>query len=502
MDPDQLRAAGFSDQEIKLHQAGFSDDEIKTATAPKKPATFLGTAGRALWNLPMDTAETLKGAMQQFGPEGLPAQAIMHPVQTFNAAKDTASHAADILTGGLQRGRDLSPAALQGDAPRMDTSAFDAFHDKYLTKEGIYKQVGDHPAGTALAIASILDPALKAGGVQGGIVGASGRGIMTATDAMKAAAAAPGQVGNALKSAIPGSTVSPTAALKTKASQLYDKAKRAGVVINGQSFANFADDARNLMREEGIDKDLHPDTTAALNRISGTPGDVSLSDLETLRKITGDATQATKPADKRLARILMDHIDDYAENLQPQNIIAGDAPLAVKYLKQARETWKNAARGETIDNLITKAKNNTDAFKSNLDANYRAQFKKLANNDRGMARFTPEQQDAIRKVAFGDGPVQSVLHTIGRIIPGSQTGVLTTSGVAAGAHLLGAPVAGPLGAVVAGAGVAGKVGSTLITSANARRAAEMARTGSKITPRSDAYYKIQQRRAARTASEQ
>lgn len=495
MDDAALKAAGFSDREIQLSKAGFSDDEIKAATAPAptaKPATFGSTLARAAYNTPMDLADTLKAGMQQFGPEGVVAQTVMHPIKAAEGVGDFAHKAADVLTGGLQHVRDMSSPDAQGDAPRMDTTSYDQFHDKYLTKQGIYKQIGDHPVGTLLSAASILDPALRAGGVEGGLPTVASR-VGDATGVLADGAK------DAIAARLPPkpAPVPSTVDLKTSASALYKKAKDAGVVIDGQSFANFSDDAKAAMGDEGIDPDLHPKANAALNRIANTGGDVSLNKLEILRKIAGDAAGATDKADRRLGRMLQDHIDDYAENLQPHNIIAGDAPKAVALLNQARSTWQAAARGQTIDDLIAKAKQNAGTFNSNLDTAYRTAFKKLANNDRGMARFTQEQQDAIRKVGFGDGPIQGILHTIGRVIPSSNAGVLTTSGVAAGAHLLGAPVSGPVGATVAAAGLGGKIGSTLITSKNAARASEMARTNSKITPRSDAYYQIQQRRAAR-----
>lgn len=480
---------------------GASDDQVRAevmrqhpgadaASAAKKPATALSTAGRMAWNLPGDTVDAVKGLA------ALPGQAydaITHPAETAHAVGGMVDSAAHILQGGMQHVRELSPKELQGSAPKMDTAEYDKFaednYSKYGTKQNIYKTVGDHPLAPTLAIASILAPALKIPAV-----------------AEKIAAA---------KTALtPAKRIAPASVkeLKTASGGMYDEAKKEGVVIKGESFKNFKNGLQASLRGEGLDTglgsgsraNLHPNASAVLGRIIDASGDgthaISLNDLEILRKVATDATETANRPDKRLARIAVDHIDDYQHGLKAHDIVAGDAPKAVALLDQARATWKDAARGETIDKLIAKAQAAGGAFKGNLDASYRQQFKKLANNDRGIARFTPEQQEAIRKVAFGDGKLQAVMHTVGRLIPSSNSGLISTSAVGTAAHFLG--VGPATEALAAGAGVVGKIGSTIKTSKNAQRAAEMARTGSKITPRSDAYYKIQQRRAARTGGSQ
>lgn len=460
--------------------------EAERGTVPvAKPATALSTAGRMAWNFPGDAVNTVKSLA------ALPGEAydaVTHPAETAKAVGGFADSAAHILQGGMQHVRELSPAEFQGSAPKMDTGAYDRFaqdnYDKYGTKQNVYKTVGDHPVAPVMAIASALMPALKIPQVAEGIAAAK----------------------TAAKTAMRPRVVPPSVReLKTASGGMYDQAKAEGVVIKGDSFKNFKDSVQSMLRENGIDRKIHPESTAAMRRIreaSGTGVDpIDLNDLEILRTIATDATDTLKKSDKRLARLIVDHIDDYQHGLRGPDIIGGDAPRAIALLDDARATWKDAARGETIDKLIAKAQANGGAFKGNLDAAYRQQFKKLANNDRGISRFTPEQQKAIRDVAFGDGPVQAVLHTVGRIIPSSNTGMLTTTGVGAAAHVMGAPISGPVGALAAGAGMVGKIGSTMITAKNARRAAEMARSGSRITPRSEAYHQIQQRRAARTGQQ-
>lgn len=442
--------------------------------APKKPATFVSTAKRAAYNLPMDTALVLKGTMQQFGPEGLVAQAVTRPRETYDA---TVGEAARILSGGMQKVRELSPAEHRGSAPALDTTSYDkaakALYDAYGTKQNVYRTVGNSPAAHIAPFVPGAPGALKrlpVGGVS---------------------------VKKTLARTFPDPEVPTVAELKKSSKGLYDEAEKAGVVINSQSYAQFSDSVRQKLKAEGVNLSpasgvLYPKTSAALRTIMETEGDVSLNDLETLRRVGTAAAETTDKADRRMARILVDEIDDYAENLSDVNIKSGDRKAIAK-LGEARSTWARAARGETIDKLIERSQLEGGSSKLKLDEAYRRNFKKLANNERGMKRFTKEQQEAIKKVAYGDGPAHNFLNGLGRLIPTGQSGMITTGALGASAALFNAPLVGAFGAVAAPAAIGGKIASTRITSRNARRVSEMARSAN--------YAKIKARRDARKAQE-
>ena len=422
------------------------------ASAPARPKNYAeptesigASIGRAAWNLPMSTAELAKDTM-------------MAPVNLVKAVgtkegreglKTTAHQAAEILRGGVD--------ALGGATQSMNNETYNNFADENFRKYGsgrrILRTIADDPAPFVAAAVAPARSALKAIPV-GAIPGLPTRGPRP-----------------------PAPALAPTVAeLKTQSRGLYDQAKQAGVVIDENAFKSFATKIKDEMRSEGIDKDLHPKSTAALNRIIGTSGHVELNDLETLRKIAGDASETLDRSDKRLARRIIDGIDDFAQNLQPHQVLAGNAADAVGFLSDARKTWRASARGETIEKAIEKAKVSGGALKTTLDEAYRREFKKLYNNERGISRFTAAQKEAIRKVAYGEGKVQSVLNTVGKIIPTGKMSVLSTGAVGAGAHLLGLPVTGPILATGGIAGLGGKVASARITSRNARRASELART--------------------------
>lgn len=157
--------ASLSEQEEFEFRRRAEAEAAGTSVAPKKPS-LAGEAGRALYNLPRSAVDLVHGAETQFGPEGIVAQTVMHPVQTFDKAKDFAHQAAEVLRGGAQRVRDMSPAGMQGTAPHMDTTAYDKFagenYDKYGTVHNVAKTIADDPAPLA---AMFINPALKGAGI-------------------------------------------------------------------------------------------------------------------------------------------------------------------------------------------------------------------------------------------------------------------------------------------------------------------------------------------------
>lgn len=314
----------------------------------------------------------------------------------------------------------------------------------------------------------------------------------------------------ALGIGVPQEDVPSVAALKSAAGDKYSQAENQGVIISKDSFQNMGQDLKAKLADEAIDPTNEPKAFAALNRVLGTDDNVTLKGVDKLRRGAMNAMDGATKSDKRLSRMIIDHIDDYVDNLQPQDLVGGvaksraapfppaadlagghdammnslyseaaqkadpgvggpDLDAATSALSEARDLWKRGAKGETIDNLIAKAKTNSSMFgQSGMENSLRNQFRKLANNDRGMARFSPDEQDAIRKVAMG-GPIENSLRYLGKLAP---VGALPM------AMELGGALANPAAAATtAVTGLAGRIGATAMTGRNARLASELMRRG-------------------------
>jgi hypothetical protein len=263
--------------------------------------------------------------------------------------------------------------------------------------------------------------------------------------------------------------------LKTQAAAAYKRADDAGVIVHENSLKGLKTRIVSVTKKEGLDKDLHPDSSAVLNRVIKTKGQLTLSELETLRKVANDAKSSIKPADKRLASKIVDEIDDYIDNLGAKDVVAGDA-TKVGALKEARGLYSRAKKAETIENLVKRAELSAPNFSaSGMENALRTEFRNLAKNERKMRMFTAEERAAIQKVAKG-GKTENALRMIGKLAP---TGIVS-GGLGTG---IGFAIGGPAGAVaVPAVGASSRFAATRMTKKNVDRVSEIVRRGPQQRP--------------------
>lgn len=273
--------------------------------------------------------------------------------------------------------------------------------------------------------------------------------------------------------------------LAQEASAAYQRARQAGVVYSPQSFDNLLIDMRdNLVDAQGtktrIVPELHPKSAAALNaleRYKNAPQ--SLSELDEMRQILKDAAGSVDPADRRVAMMLRDKLDEFVDNPPAGAVIAGKGQEGAEALRQARDYYSRMRKSDVIEDLIRNAEISAPNFSgSGLENALRTAFRQLAKNKNKMRLFTQEERAAIEAVATGSGTANA-LRFLGRFAP---TGVVSggiSGGIGAGA---GAMLSGPIGAgigatVLPAVGLTGRAGATALTKGAANRALDVVRGG-------------------------
>ncbi|CAB5228700.1 hypothetical protein UFOVP1545_17 [uncultured Caudovirales phage] len=333
----------------------------------------------------------------------------------------------------------------------------------------------------AKGIPQVMGRAASVGGAQGAVAGAGagddlksrikgaiGGGLVSGATAGLVSGAgqklAQGLANRAVRKA-----QTSVADLKTKATDLYTKADQAGLIIKSSSIKKFSDDLVNYVKSEGLRAKLHGNAIGALNELKSIKNDMSLKEADLTRRVIKDYVQSSKDkSDKRMGYLILDKFDDFVDKLSPTDTVAGSsAKPAVDLLTKAREVYAAKAKGETIENLIEKAKNNTGALGTKLEQNIKSEFKKLANNTRGISRFSEEEQKAIRNVANGS-VTRNVISTLGKFAPNFN--ILGLGEI--GAAFLGHP--GPLVTSIT-VGTPSKLAATKATVNAARYAAALAK---------------------------
>lgn len=253
---------------------------------------------------------------------------------------------------------------------------------------------------------------------------------------------------------------------------LFKIADEAGVVIRRGSAQNFARSLQRRVAKDGIDEKLHPKADAAIKRITqDSKSDLPFQNLETLRKIAKDVAGSLDRSESRFGQIISSSIDDYIAQLGKKDVSAGNARRAAETIKEARNLWARARKGEVIEELIDRAGVQAGQFTgSGFENALRTQFRQLSLNKRRLRGFTKEEIAAIRRVAKGD-PAGNALRFFGKMAP---RGVVSTALTGA----IGGAIGGPTGSIAALIlGEAARRGATSVTRANARKASELVRSG-------------------------
>ena len=240
--------------------------------------------------------------------------------------------------------------------------------------------------------------------------------------------------------------------LKGQAGQQYKFAEDVGAVFKKNSYNQFANKIESTLAKEGLDKTLQPRVFAALERIKDTKGNnVSLENMEILRRISQAAGSSADASERRLASIMVDNLDDFVETAQPGQLAKGSSE-AVSALTDARELWKRAKKTEILDDLVASAELRADAnfSQSGMENALRRKLVTLADNPKKLRAFTKEEQSAI-KVAAKGGPIQNALRLVGKLAP---TGIVSGGGSVGLGYLAGGPI-GAVGLPIVG-GVARK----------------------------------------------
>jgi hypothetical protein len=249
----------------------------------------------------------------------------------------------------------------------------------------------------------------------------------------------------------------------------YDNARNLGVQYQPANVAHLRDDIeRTLIQEGHRDDPLSQGTFLRVRELGNTAGGINpeFSDIESVRKSLNRVRKQVNPAtggpteDARAANIAIDHIDDFFRD--PTNAIPahqGIAQQAAQFAEEGRGNWGAMARSQQIEDALARGQRNAAATGSgaNIDNALRQQVKNILNNPRRARNFNNNDRRIMEDIVAGN-PIQNSERLFGKL---AATGIVSASGVAYLAHLMGL---GPAGAVLLpAAGYAAKKASESIT---------------------------------------
>ena len=213
--------------------------------------------------------------------------------------------------------------------------------------------------------------------------------------------------------------------IRNQAKQFYRQAQRQGVYI----LPNVADDLANqletTLQRQGAaitQRDRAPILRVIRDLRNRPHSDLSFEELEKLRSDlgmvgrsaeTGKVTAVGAQAN-RMAGIVQDKLDDFFDSLDLTQVSSGDPQRAVELVKQARQQYKNARKGEILEQVLTKIDVGTGKKPPIQDLQER--LAPIVSDKRLMSKFSTKEREVLESLQKGT-LTENTLKTFGELAP-------------------------------------------------------------------------------------
>jgi len=201
--------------------------------------------------------------------------------------------------------------------------------------------------------------------------------------------------------------------LKAVASAVYKEIDDSGVRVKQNSFDNLVNTIEKKVRRAGLDRDVTPKASGALNRLKDEIGTAkTLTEIDTLRKVANNVAQNIDRTESALGNTMIREIDNFLDTAKPKDFIKGteSAVSTSKKFRAARVLWGRARRSELIDEAIVKGQSRA----AGAEAGIRNELNNILNRKKLSKFFPKDELAAMRKVVRGDF-VQNLTRLVGKL---------------------------------------------------------------------------------------
>lgn len=436
------------------------------------PGAIAGVGALGLGNLATG-AYNLAAPMFGGAPVATPSETIRNAFAAGGVGRAPATPEQALAASSIEGGLDALSLAGAG---RMIGGKIGNF---FAARPGVQAAGGVGAAATPTAMkeyGNVDDPyALAAGSLIGGI--AAGK-----------AGAGAAEIGARLRGAaerfVNKSNIS-AEALKERAQAGFNATDASGVVYDSSALNNLGTQTRRDLAQSNYDptSPRYKAVNDALARVDEMAANgQSIGNLHTLRQDLNFFRKNAGPDEKRMIGKIIDNLDDFIAS--PKNATfanAADVTEAAKTLKSSITDWSRLAKSNRIETAIDNAAQMEKPFAEALQSQFKAIVKKPAQ----MARFSEEEQAAIRALASGQSE-STTLKLLSQLAPSfNRRDLVRTSaaGLGVGAGMYAGSL--PLAATAAGLSVAGmgaRAGRNALAGAEANALAAAMRRGDVRAP--------------------
>jgi len=230
--------------------------------------------------------------------------------------------------------------------------------------------------------------------------------------------------------------VKPTPGIMSK-DELFDAARDAyraseqqGIMVQPTELRNAYDNIKNNLTNLGYHPKNQPEVQVALDELykltmptmQGRPNYTTLKGIDIINRMARKASSSPDSETRLMGKTFHEGIDDLLGGLNPQNVIGGNAPEAVKSLQEARNYWKLARKTQKVEDMIDNAILETASTGSGGNINNKlkqAITKIIKENKRKPGGWTPDELAAMRAVVEPSAG-RDLARLFGKLSPGGN----------------------------------------------------------------------------------
>jgi hypothetical protein len=158
---------------------------------------------------------------------------------------------------------------------------------------------------------------------------------------------------------------------------------------------------------------MDDEVRAAMAQPGTSNAAIPLSAVEDARKAVGvlgrEVDNIGRPTHgAAIAQRATQEIDEFINNLDPADMVTGDANAAVAALKKARDMWKTARKTQMVENAIDQS----DIYLSGQESGLRNQIKSLLRRNAKENLFNDAEVNALKKI-IGGSVLSRTIRTVG-----------------------------------------------------------------------------------------
>ena len=210
-------------------------------------------------------------------------------------------------------------------------------------------------------------------------------------------------------------------AVKAKAQEFYKVADDSGFQVKPESYAKFKNELEALFEQRAIDAKRYPRLGKAIARIRALENP-NYQQLQSIKDMLEGALKTGDDSAQRMyAGAITKGVDNFIDQLGPQDVTGGSIKDVAKSLEQGRNLWRRMNQGKLLEDLEYRARlSEAELDLDNFDKALRQQIRPTLLNPRKRVQFDEDVLTDMEGIITGDA-TKNILRSGARLSPSEST---------------------------------------------------------------------------------